>query len=60
MVNIQHLCQFFISPKFAQILKYFAQSGDCTIAAYRNYASSTPQKKHFPILEPLMKCNNQG
>ena len=26
----------FISPKFAQILKHFAQSCDCMIAAFRN------------------------
>ena len=29
-------CLAFISPKFAQILKYLAQSWDCMIAAFRN------------------------
>ena len=32
-------CFLFISPKFAQILKYFAQSCDCMIAAFKNSAS---------------------
>ena len=27
----------FISPRFAKILKYFAQSCDCMIAAFRNF-----------------------
>ena len=30
----------FISPKFAQILKYFAQSCDCMITAFRNSGAS--------------------
>ena len=33
-------CFAFVSRKFAQILKYFAQSCDCMIAAFRNSVPS--------------------
>ena len=43
MTNTWNKCQFIlfalISPKFAQILKYFAQSCDCMIATFRNSGS---------------------
>ena len=32
-------CFAFTSPKFAQILKYFAQLCDCMIVAFRNYCN---------------------
>ena len=37
-INTNFSCFAFVSPKFAQIIKYFAQSCDCRIAAYRNSA----------------------
>ena len=36
MKLVSVFCFAFISPKFAQILKYFAQSCDCMIAAFKN------------------------
>ena len=35
-ISLIFSCFAFISPKFAQIIKYFAQSCDCMIAAFRN------------------------
>ena len=32
-----------INPKFAEILKYFAQSLDCKIAAFINSGNNSPQ-----------------
>ena len=37
-ISASYSCFALLSPKFAQILKYFAQSCDCMIAAFRNSA----------------------
>ena len=36
LISTSFSCLAFLSPKFNQILKYFAQSCDCMIAAFRN------------------------
>ena len=43
-------CFVLISPQFAQILKYFALSCDCKVAALRNSALAPAQYYTQPIL----------
>ena len=43
----QKFCFAFISMKSAQILKYFTQSCDCIIAAFRNFASNAMTIDHL-------------
>ena len=47
LVPVFFSCFTFFSPKFAQILKYFAQSCDCMIAAFRN--SAKPRSKNLQV-----------
>ena len=53
-ISANFSCFMFISPKFAQILQYFAQSCDCMIAAFRNSVHYTE------LLRPALNCNGNS